>query len=112
MKILQGGLEVDEELARAFSWGCQGDLCPMNAFIGGFVGQEVMKAGSGKFTPLDQWLLFDATECAPLPSPTSAKEKDTSRYAGQIRVFGPEFQEALGRTSVFIVGAGAIGECV
>ncbi|KOB72298.1 Ubiquitin-like modifier-activating enzyme 1, partial [Operophtera brumata] len=50
------------ELAKTVS---SGDLNPMNAAIGGVVAQEVMKACSGKFHPIFQWLYLDAIECLP-----------------------------------------------
>ena len=37
----------------------------MCAIFGGMAAQEVMKAASGKFMPLKQWLYFDAEECLP-----------------------------------------------
>ena len=37
----------------------------MAALFGGFVGQEAVKAASGKFTPLRQWFHFDAAEALP-----------------------------------------------
>ena len=37
----------------------------MAAFLGGIVGQEAIKACTGKFTPLKQFLYFDALECMP-----------------------------------------------
>jgi len=37
----------------------------MAAMFGGFVGQEVVKAVSGKFTPLFQWFYFDSVESLP-----------------------------------------------
>ncbi len=37
-----------------------GDLSPMCAALGGVVAQQVMKACSGKFTPVYQWLYFDS----------------------------------------------------
>lgn len=37
----------------------------MAAMFGGFVGQEVVKAVSGKFTPLHQWFYFDSAESMP-----------------------------------------------
>merc|ERR1719195_884816 len=38
---------------------------PMAALFGGIVGQEVLKACSGKFTPIQQFLYFDAEEVLP-----------------------------------------------
>ena len=59
------GLEVepDEKLFKLFSKLAKGDVCPIQAVIGGFVAQEAMKACSGKFTPIHQWFYFDALEC-------------------------------------------------
>ena len=37
----------------------------LQAVIGGMAAQEVMKACSGKFMPIKQWLYFDALECLP-----------------------------------------------
>ncbi|XP_013924940.1 PREDICTED: ubiquitin-like modifier-activating enzyme 1 [Thamnophis sirtalis] len=68
-------------------------------------------AVSGKFTPLDQWLYFDAYEC--LPEGEQLTEENCaprgSRYDGQIAVFGADFQKQLGKQKYFLVGAGAIG---
>ncbi|KAL0191706.1 hypothetical protein M9458_014404, partial [Cirrhinus mrigala] len=57
--------ELDEDAVRQLSLVAGGDLAPINAFIGGLAAQEVVKACSGKFTPLRQWLYFDALECLP-----------------------------------------------
>ena len=57
--------ELDEDVMRKFSYVARGDLSPMQAVIGGFCAQEVMKACSGKFHPLNQWLYLDALECLP-----------------------------------------------
>lgn len=84
-----------------------GDLNPMNAAIGGVVAQEVMKACSGKFHPIVQWLYLDAIECLPKDRSNLTEEncKPTgSRYDGQIAVFGRDFQKKLGQLKYFIVG--------
>ncbi|KAG8128383.1 hypothetical protein E2320_015234 [Naja naja] len=103
--------QEQENLIRTFAYGCMGDLSPMNSLIGGIAAQEVLKAVSGKFTPLDQWLYFDAYEC--LPEGEQLTEKNCapcdSRYDGQIAVFGADFQKRLGKQKYFLVGAGAIG---
>ncbi|XP_063148086.1 ubiquitin-like modifier-activating enzyme 7 isoform X2 [Candoia aspera] len=109
-------LAVDQELLqkdliRTFAYGCMGDLSPVNSFIGGLAAQEVLKAVSGKFTPLDQWLYFDAYEC--LPEEEQLTEENCApcggRYDGQVAVFGADFQKQLGKQKYFLVGAGAIG---
>lgn len=79
--------ELDEKLQATFSHVCQGNLNPLNATIGGIVAQEVMKACSEKFSPIVQWLYFDATECLP-ENHDSLTEEDCkptgSRYDGQV----------------------------
>lgn len=69
----------------------------MTAAIGGTVAQEVMKACSGKFTPIKQFFYFDAIECLPENDLTEDECKPLgSRYDKQIAVFGNKFQETLG----------------
>lgn len=92
--------------------GASGVISPMAAFLGGIVGQEALKACSGKFTPIQQFFYFDAVECLP----DSVYSGDTeefapagTRYDGQIVVFGKTLQEKIQNLSLFLVGAGAIG---
>lgn len=103
-------VDLDEKLIKQFSYLSRGDICPLNAAFGGIVAQELMKACSGKFGPIFQWLYFDSLECLPekqlTPEDTVASG---SRYDGQIAVFGKEFQEKLQNLKYFVVGAGAIG---
>jgi ubiquitin-activating enzyme E1 len=58
----------------------------------------VLKACSGKFTPLRQFLFFDAVEC--LPADVRAWPTDVaptgSRYDDQIQMFGKAFQVRAG----------------
>lgn len=84
-----------------------GQLAPMHSVIGSIVAQEIMKACTGKFTPLYQWFYFDAINIIPEIRPDHV-EVD-SRYSGQIAVMGVEFQKKLEDAKIFIVGAGAIG---
>uniref|UniRef100_A0A7N6AXU7 E1 ubiquitin-activating enzyme n=1 Tax=Anabas testudineus TaxID=64144 RepID=A0A7N6AXU7_ANATE len=100
--------QLDEAAVRNLSYTAQGDLAPMNAVIGGFAAHEIVKACSGKFTPLQQWLYFDALECLPEEEHQLTDGLGT-RYDGQIAVFGSAFQEKLERQKYFLVGAGAIG---
>ncbi|XP_052780661.1 ubiquitin-like modifier-activating enzyme 1 isoform X2 [Mya arenaria] len=105
--------DIDEDLIREFAMGARGDLSPMAAVIGGITAQEVMKACSGKFNPVNQYLYFDSLECLPEDKDTSLTEElcaaQNNRYDGQIAVFGQEFQKKLGDLKYFLVGAGAIG---
>lgn len=58
-------VQLDEAILRRLSWTASGDLSPMAAVFGGIVGQEAVKAISGKFHPIDQFLYFDAVEALP-----------------------------------------------
>jgi len=104
-------IELDEKIIKELSYQAQGDLCPMAAFFGGLAAQEVLKAVSGKFHPIKQWLYFDSLES--LPSSVKRSEElcapSSSRYDGQIAVFGKEWQEKISNIKQFLVGAGAIG---
>merc|ERR1711977_363344 len=104
-------IEIDKKLLGELSYQAQGDLSPMAAFFGGLAAQEVLKAVSGKFMPINQWLYFDSLESLPENSARSEElcKPLNSRYDGQIAVFGREFQEKLSNVQQFLVGAGAIG---
>lgn len=92
------------------SFQATGELAPVNAVIGGFVAQEVLKAISGKFTPAVQHLYLDSLESLPDELPTEADTQPlNSRYDGQIAVFGKKFQDKIANHRQFLVGAGAIG---
>lgn len=109
-KVL-GETELDEKLIRELAYQAQGDLAPMASFLGGLVAQEVLKACSGKFVPVKQWLYFDSLES--LPADITLTEEDTaptgSRYDGTAVVFGRKFLKTLSDLKIFLVGSGAIG---
>ncbi|XP_062056882.1 ubiquitin-like modifier-activating enzyme 7 isoform X5 [Lepus europaeus] len=104
---------LDEALVRITALSSAGSLSPMAALLGAVAAQEVLKAISGKFVPLDQWLYFDALDCLPEDGDVLPKPEDCiprgCRYDGQIAVFGAGFQEKLSRQHYLLVGAGAIG---
>ncbi|CAD7088673.1 unnamed protein product [Hermetia illucens] len=101
--------DINEGVVKTFAKTCCGNLCPIDASIGGIVAQEVLKACSGKFTPIHQFLYYDAVECLPENVAEEDCQPIGSRYDAQIAIFGKQFQEKLGNLRYFIVGAGAIG---
>uniref|UniRef100_A0A8C2JC13 E1 ubiquitin-activating enzyme n=2 Tax=Cyprinus carpio TaxID=7962 RepID=A0A8C2JC13_CYPCA len=105
--------QLDQAIIKKLSCMAAGDLAPINAFIGGLAAQEVMKACTGKFMPIMQWLYFDAVECLPEAEDAVLTEEECAprncRYDGQIAVFGSKLQELLAKQRYFLVGAGAIG---
>ena len=109
-KAAGGEDELDEKVLEALSFQATGDLAPMVAFIGGFVAQEVLKACSAKFHPMQQSMYFDSLESLPKDIPTEADCQPLgTRYDGQIAVFGKTFQEKINSVRQFLVGSGAIG---
>ena len=98
----------------ALSFTAATELSPLAAVFGGVVGQEVVKAASGKFHPIHQFFYFDAMEVLPSSKPADvevdfSKFPSLARYESQVAVFGAEFQRRLARQRVFLVGAGALG---
>lgn len=73
--------DIDEEVLKLLAFGASGDLNPMAAMFGGIVGQEVVKAASGKFHPLYQWLYFDSVESLPAIEHLTSEE-----CAPQVRI--------------------------
>lgn len=108
---------------------CGGQVSPLAAVMGGIAAQEVLKAVSGKFMPVLQWLYYQAPEALPYkaedvltaeqledfkPYGSTDDDADAStcalaRYNGQIAVFGRKLQQKIQDSRYFLVGAGAIG---
>ncbi|RKP05031.1 ubiquitin-activating emzyme E1 [Thamnocephalis sphaerospora] len=103
--------ELDAKLLTELAYQARGDLSPMVAFFGGLVAQEVLKACSGKFMPIKQYLYFDSLESLPtsVELTEEACQPTGSRYDNQIAVFGREFQAKIANNRQFLAGAGAIG---
>jgi len=102
--------DVDDKVVKELSYQATGDLAPVNAVIGGFVAQEVLKALSAKFHPMQQHLYFDSLESLPNELPTEADaQPQGSRYDAQVAVFGKTFQDKIANHRQFLVGSGAIG---
>lgn len=90
---------------------CHGYFAPLGAAMGGFIGQEVIKAVTGKFTPLNQWLYLDAREVLKgfdeMPSETFQPRGD--RYDSLRICVGEGLCRKLAALKLFMVGCGAIG---
>ncbi|XP_019056522.1 PREDICTED: ubiquitin-activating enzyme E1 1 isoform X1 [Tarenaya hassleriana] len=102
--------DINPKLLRHFAFGARAVLNPMAAMFGGIVGQEVVKACSGKFHPLHQFFYFDSVESLPTGplDPDDFKPRNC-RYDAQISVFGAKLQQKLEDANAFIIGSGALG---
>jgi ubiquitin-activating enzyme E1 len=108
-KIMDDSATAERVITHLAS-GCQAILSPMCAALGGMVAQEVLKACSGKFTPIQGFFYLDADETLADDLPdASLLAPQNSRYDSQIGVFGKDMQEKLLNLKYFIIGAGAIG---
>jgi len=121
--------EVNDKLIVQLAQTAKGDLSPMATIFGGIVAQEVIKGTAAKYSPIDQWFLYESLgenlhqffsdfpltvsiECLAADDQQPSEAECTpkgSRYDGQIAVFGSTFQEKLQNLKYFLVGAGAIG---
>ena len=97
---------VEEEVVKNTAAYCTSSLTSMSAFLGGFVAQELVKF-TGKYTPLKQWFHYDCFES--LPDGAVDRTPMNCRYDDQIKVYGRETQEKLGKINTFMIGAGALG---
>jgi len=105
---------ISEQFARAFSMTAASELPPVVTFMGGVVCQEALKACSGKYTPVKQWMFYDAQESLPdkfeeMPEKEFIADADNKKYERVVGVVGRELHEKLRNLNVFVVGAGAIG---
>ncbi|KAK4774571.1 hypothetical protein SAY86_009506 [Trapa natans] len=98
--------DINPKLFRNFAFGSRVVINPMAAMFGGIVGQEVVKACSGKYHPLFQFSYFDSMDSLPTESSRSSDYRpQNSHYNAQISVIGAKLENA----EVFIVGSGALG---
>lgn len=108
---LRNRASVNTELVHCLSRTARGILPPLAAAVGGLASQEVLKAITGKFAPLQQWFYLDAIEVVrPLQS-VSAEEflPRGDRYDGLRACIGESMCLKLQKLRVFMVGCGAIG---
>ncbi|ELA41679.1 uncharacterized protein VICG_01312 [Vittaforma corneae ATCC 50505] len=79
---------------------------PVCSVIGGFAAQEVIKAASSKFTPVQQFYYFD---CSDAYIENDSNGDESSRYYDMIKLFGDDGFRRIREMKIFLVGAGAIG---
>ena len=84
------------------------EICPITSFFGGIVAQEIIKT-TGKYDPIDQWLILDFFETIENINPNAERKLLNSRYDDQIAIFGNEIHEKIINSNIFMIGAGATG---
>jgi ubiquitin-activating enzyme E1 len=115
MRIMYPRIKITKELmnqVKKMFWISRSKLCPIDSVIGALGAQEVMKACTQKYLPINQYLHFDALEILPenydgISNPDYFMKNN--RYDSQIALFGQRFQKELEAMRIFVVGSGAIG---
>ncbi|XP_067886540.1 ubiquitin-like modifier-activating enzyme 6 isoform X2 [Heterodontus francisci] len=110
-ETLKNKATVNQEIVKWLSRSARGSLAPLTAAFGGIVSQEVLKALTGKFSPLHQWLYFDVMEILQGLEDTSSDQFQPrgDRYDALRACIGESMCQKLRNLNVFIVGCGAIG---
>ncbi|KAF3825158.1 hypothetical protein GH733_005792 [Mirounga leonina] len=103
--------EVNADIVHWLSWTAQGFLPPLAATVGGVASQEVLKAVTGKFSPLCQWLYIEAADIVEsLDKPEREQFLPRGdRYDALRACIGDTLCQKLQKLNIFLVGCGAIG---
>ena len=109
------GSDLDDETSKLFDLLYQthtGRVVGIDAIVGAISAQEVIKAITHKYEPINQIMYFDALEILP-KSYLATRTKESAQYEdmfdrndGQRRIFG---NLPIQKQSVFVVGSGAVG---
>ena len=103
-----GCQEWDEKIPHQICAWARAEISPVCAFLGGVVSQEIVKF-TGKYTPINQWLLFDFFETVANLGEKVDRTLKNSRYDDQIAIYGNEIQKKIEESNIFMIGAGALG---
>jgi ubiquitin-activating enzyme E1 len=98
--------ETWDSVINQFAQTCRGKFTPIQALSGALAAQEVLKAATGLYNPVHQFLLYDCDEVLHGNEEYSESESVAS---GQSYILGEHISNKLARSRIFLVGAGAIG---
>ncbi len=103
---------ASEKIVNAFTLCCKAKFAPLQAIYGALGSQEVLKAASGLYNPIQQFLLYDCDEIlnsidGDERTIISANSKAQAR--GLKYILGKKLARKLASEKIFVVGSGAIG---
>jgi len=98
--------ETWDTVINQFAQTCRGKFTPIQALSGALAAQEVLKAATGLYNPVHQFLLYDCDEVLHGNEECPESEPIAS---GQSYILGEHISKKIARSRIFLVGAGAIG---
>jgi ubiquitin-activating enzyme E1 len=104
--------EKMESLITQFAHTCRAKFTPVQALSGALAAQEVLKAATGLYNPIRQFLLYDCGEVLFDESSEESGEAEiaiSSTPPGLSYLLGHQICNKLASSCIFLVGAGAIG---
>ena len=106
-KIFEDIIDYDENIVKKISLYSRAEIPCMTSFLGGIVAQEIIKT-TGKYVPINQWLIFDFLKFLP-KNKNKCNKIPLNRYTEQISIFGETIIKELQNTKILLAGAGAVG---
>jgi Dinucleotide-utilizing enzymes involved in molybdopterin and thiamine biosynthesis family 2 len=97
-----------KSIVSSFARCAKAKFTPLQAIFGALGAQEVLKAASGLYNPIKQFLLYDCDEVL-IHSKPSTIESDDSHTSGMKYILGKSLLKKLSSQKIFVVGSGAIG---
>jgi ubiquitin-activating enzyme E1 len=96
-----------EGILRSFAQCANAKFTPIQAIFGALGAQEALKAASGLYNPIRQFLLYDCDEI--LPDSDSLKLGSKNIMSGLAYIVGTKVAKKVASKNIFVVGSGAIG---
>lgn len=114
MANAQSSNEEWTQHCRNFVNTCQAKFVPLQAIFGAIASQECLKAVSGLYNPIHQFLLYDCDEVLPSvlvqnDDGPSSDVDDMECTSGLAYILGKDAENLLSDKKIFVVGSGAIG---
>uniref|UniRef100_A0A8C3TM51 E1 ubiquitin-activating enzyme n=1 Tax=Catharus ustulatus TaxID=91951 RepID=A0A8C3TM51_CATUS len=109
-ETLENKPQVNGDVVKWLSRTAQGFLPPLAAAVGGVASQEVLKAVTGKFSPLQQWWYYhEVPDYLEVSCFCLLCLHRGDRYDALRACIGDSLCQKLHDLNVFLVGCGAIG---
>ena len=113
IQALEDSRNLMSKIVQTFSYTCSGVFPPLAAFIGGVAAQEVIKAITKKYIPINQYFYYETSEVISSLDAAQIKHEIQSMKQDRDLAFrmcvGDTLLAKLATGRLFMVGAGAIG---